>query len=254
NTKRGLVAFDAMMGDYATWLQPGSPLSWYYNYASTPFAQFSNSQLQYVPMLWGNDQVNFTAAVLSLIEQGYNITYVLGFNEPDQTFNVGGSQLDPTTAASRWQSDIQPLKQYGLKLGAPAISFNVTWLQEFFQLCSGCTIDFIPFHWYGPLYSSVQGQAFYDRYYQLAATFPGSTFWLTEWADPNQDLATTQSNYNGILAFIENQTDIQRHSYFGSFRSDSSDAANVGYNVTMLDQCGRLTDIGDSYMDLNAQG
>lgn len=250
-TKRGLVSFDGMMGDYAVWIQPGSPLSWYYNYGSTPYAQFANSQMQYVPMLFGNNAVNFTAAVLSLINQGYNITWVLGFNEPDQATQYGGSAIDPATAAARWKSDIEPLKQYGIHLGAPSISYNVTWLQDFFQFCSGCHIDFIPFHWYGPLYSATQGAGFYDRYYQLKGTFPSATFWLTEWADPNDNLASTQSNYNGILQFVESEAAIEKYSYFGSFRSYTS---NVGYNATLLDSCGLLTDIGDNYMNRSAEG
>jgi hypothetical protein len=38
---------------------------------------------------------------------------------------------------------------------------------------------------------------------------------------------------------------IERYSYFGSFRSSVS---NVGPNAAMLDQKGRLTDIGSWYL------
>lgn len=245
------MAFNEMMGDYQTWIQPCSTVSWYYNYASQPFSQFTGTQLQYVPMLFGNDPVNFTSVVLDLVRQGYNISHVLGFNEPDQPFKYGGSFLDPATAATAWKQNIQPLAAHGIKLGAPAISFNVTWLTDFVQLCDGCTIDFIPYHWYGPIYSPVQGAGFYDRYYQMKATFPGAIFWITEWADSFDTLANTQQQYQLLINFMETQSDVQRHAYFGSFRSNTS---NVGTNVTMLDECGRLTDIGAGYLNKTATG
>jgi hypothetical protein len=45
--------------------------------------------------------------------------------------------------------------------------------------------------------------------------------------------------------------DVERYSYFGSFRSDIS---NVGVNAAMLTEKGSLTDIGAWYIGKSAQG
>jgi hypothetical protein len=58
--------------------------------------------------------------------------------------------MDPTEAARLWMAYIEPLKQYGVKLGGPAVTASGTgrpWLQEFFAACGQCSIDFLPIHW-----------------------------------------------------------------------------------------------------------
>lgn len=50
---------------------------------------------------------------------------------------------------------------------------------------------------------------------------------------------------------VISNSNITFYSYFGSFRSFKS---NVGYNVSMLNSYGELTDIGDWYLGFNASG
>ena len=72
-------------------------------------------------MLWGaNNASTFLSDVKSQIKGGANITYVLGFNEPDGTSATGGSEIQPETAAQIWMQQIEPLATLGVKLGAPA--------------------------------------------------------------------------------------------------------------------------------------
>ena len=81
--KRGLVyipsKISANAADDSIWVQPGSDLTWYYNYASTPTQQYNN-KLNFVPMSFAIDN-NFLSTVQGLINSGMNITHVLGFNE-----------------------------------------------------------------------------------------------------------------------------------------------------------------------------
>lgn len=59
--------------------------------------------------------------------------------------------MDPVYAAKLWMTSIQPMKATGVRLGGPAVTASDNgqqWLQAFFAACSGCTIDFLPLHWY----------------------------------------------------------------------------------------------------------
>lgn len=68
---------------------------------------------------------------------------------------------------------------------------------------------------------------------------------MTEYAYDNQSLADTQSFFNTSAQYFDRLDNIERYSYFGSFRSSVS---NVGPNVAMLTQNGLLTDIGSWYL------
>lgn len=82
-------------------------------------------------------------------------------------------------------------------------------------------------------------------------SFPGVTQWITEYNLDNQDLATTQKFYNMSSEYFDRLDSVARYSLFGSFRSKVS---NVGPNAVMLDNAGKLTDIGAWYLGLTATG
>jgi hypothetical protein len=200
SSKRGLVYVPSSKHptDDNIWAQTGSDLTWYYNYGATPSNAFSKTNLQFVPMLWGasssNTGTTFLDGVKNLVSTGTNITYVLGFNEPDGSSSTGGSGIPADLAASTWIREIEPLKKLGIKLGAPAVTGAPTgfnWLQNFFTHCNGgCTPDFIPVHWYG----NFEGLA--SHVGQVMGTYPNMTVWVTEYALNNADLASTQTFYN----------------------------------------------------------
>ncbi len=153
SSKRGLVYVPSQEHpqDDANWDSPTSDLTWYYNYASKPSPAFANfPKLQFVPMLWGTgNSSTFLSDVQSQIKAGANITYVLGFNEPDGDSSSGGSDIPAGTAAQIWKQQIEPLAKQGVKLGAPACTGAESgrqWTQDFFTACVNCTIDFIPVH------------------------------------------------------------------------------------------------------------
>lgn len=92
-------------------------LSWVYNYDPVPTKGESYGNLSYVPMLWGqNESAQFRTTILS----GPRYQYLLSFNEPDMTRDVGGSNLSVESAVSIWQSQLQPLAREGYKIGLPS--------------------------------------------------------------------------------------------------------------------------------------
>jgi hypothetical protein len=149
--------------------------------------------------------------------------------------------------------NIAPLRDQGIKVGLPAVTgspdgFN--WLANFNKSCSvlsakGCEADFIPVHWYG----NFQGLA--SHVGQVRATYPQLPIWVTEFADPDDTLLNSQSFYNQSTAFLDQLYYCDRYSYFGAFRSDTS---NVGGNAAFLTQNGQLTDIGSWYLGGSATG
>lgn len=245
SSKRGLVYVpsEKYPQDDANWDSPTSDLTWYYNYGSKPSPAFANfPKLQFVPMLWGTgNSSTFLSDVQSQIKAGANITYVLGFNEPDGDSSTGGSDIPAETAAQIWMQQIEPLAKQGVKIGAPACTGAETgrqWTQEFFTACSNCTIDFIPVHWYGDF----QGLASHIGEY--VGTF-NKTIWVTEFADAHVNLQESQTFYNQSSSYLDRTENVTHYSYFGAFRSDVS---NVGANSAMLTQDGKLTDIGSWYL------
>lgn len=205
SSKRGLI--DIPSPEHPTdaniWAQT-SDLTWYYNYRPNPSPAFRNTQLQFVPMLWGaSDSTTgtpFLDSVKRQIQSGANISYVLAFNEPDM-ISHGGSGVPADLAARTWKAEIEPLKALGVKLGAPAVTgapngFN--WLQNFFNECAGgCSVDFIPVHWYG----NFEGLA--SHIGQVRGTYPNMTIWVTEFAAAASGLEESQRFYNMSTEYLD---------------------------------------------------
>jgi len=255
NNKRGLVyvpdAKSPHPEDDKLWIQSGSPLTWYYNYKDSPDTELEGgpTKLEFIPMLWGDgsNAPTFVSTVEGLIQKGYNISYVLGFNEPDnpQQSNTGGSGMTVERAVELWKANIEPLAKKGIKLGSPAPTGSpdgLVWMQSFFKQCTNCTIDFIPLHWYGNM------DGLYSHFGQYSAAFPNKTFWFTEFALADASVADSQSYFNTSLDYFDRIPNIGRYTYFGSFRSSVS---NVGKNAAMLDRKGGLTYLGAWYLNEN---
>ncbi|KAJ2979108.1 hypothetical protein NUW58_g7287 [Xylaria curta] len=262
--KRGLVFVPNKdhPEDNDIWVREGSDLTWYYNYGVTPSAAYaskSQNDFEFVPMLWGSiEDTSFLDSVTKQIEGGRNITHVLSFNEPDGPSQFGGSNIFPWKAAQVWVNNILPLKEKGIKVGLPGCTGGpggIPWLQQFLGNCSqlistdgnqkNCSYDFVSIHWYG----NFDGLA--SHLGQYSATFPNKSQWITEYNYNDQDLKTTQDFYKISAEYFDRLENVERYSYFGSFRSGVS---NVGANAAMLNNDGKLTDIGSWYLGGQATG
>ncbi len=160
--------------DNYIWTRRPSDLTWYYNYGPTPSPVYNNisqSDFEFVPMLWGRpsdpSDTTFLKTITQLVkDKGLNITNVLSFNEPDGPSQWGGSDIDPDVAAQVWVKNISPLRDMGIRVGLPACTgapSGLAWLKLFLESCSkivseggktkNCTYDFVTIHWYGPFES-----------------------------------------------------------------------------------------------------
>lgn len=263
-TKRGLcyVHNEDEPQDDKTWVQNGSDITWYYNYKDRPSPVYSNipqDKFEFIPMMWGvgddPKDTTFLKNVKSLIEDGVNITHVLGFNEPNAGIDVGGSNIDPKTAAQAWVANFEPLGQMGIKLGLPACTGGwdgFPWLLNFIGNCSeilsqdgpekNCTWDFLPVHWY----DNFEGLA--SHIGERLAQWPDAEIWVTEYALAHQELNPTKKHFETTLEWLDREDFIGRYTYFGAFRSDIS---NVGPNAAFLNNDGDLTKIGKEYLGLS---
>lgn len=184
NPKRGLVYVpspDASVNEL--WVRDGSPLSWYYNYATNitdVYASIPQSDFEFVPMLWGavND-TSFLSNVTDLIKKGHNITHVLGFNQPELSWNESGSNIEPPDAARIWIKNFLPLQEKGVKIGLPVIKAQTDptpWMSAFLANCTtmlrveaakedlNCSYDFVTMHVFGNM-SVLTGEV--DKYAKL---------------------------------------------------------------------------------------
>ena len=212
SSKRGLchVPSESHPSDDNIWTTtPGSDLTWYYNYKAEPSNAYEDSEdLSFVPMLWGASDTEqgtpFLDSVKRQLDSGATIEYVLGFNEPDGPQSTGGSNIPADLGASAWKKQIEPLKNMGVKLGAPAVTGSedgFTWLENWFNACDGgCNPDFIPVHWYG----SFEGLA--SHVGRVVTKYPNMTVWVTEWGFPNEELEATQKFYNESVAMFDRWT------------------------------------------------
>lgn len=321
--KRGLVHVRNTLASDEDPLKAPSPLTWYYNYQWNSSPSLASSNLSFVPMLWGapgatNDTTflkNMTTLLDSMPGSGKSTRsvrvradsarlHVLGFNQPDEPFDRGGSNISASDAAELWVANFVPLREKGVRVGLPCMQADKgpeEWLLPFVGNCSAimekkrrrelrlegsevekgprrvrkvvgkwfgaamerlrgrgkdmkpredgqkassCPFDFVPIHAFGNA-SEIQARV---ELYAKALDVP---VWLTEWAPANLALAATHTAFNETLEFLDTSPLVERHAYFGSFRSTAS---NIGPNATMLDSWGRLTDVGAWYLGMKSTG
>ena len=155
-------------------------------------------------------------------------------------------------AAREWLRVIEPLRKRGLKAGSPGISSapdGVRWLKDFLAEIrrGGGDVDFYALHWYG---EGLGG--FYDyiwsTYYQLGADRP---VWITEFACTNWNVKqplgreVVETFCRESCKYLDGLEWVERYAWFGAMR----DCGTVGCWARMIDDQGKLTDLGKGYRD-----
>lgn len=225
--KRGLIFIPTtdFPEDNDVWIQKGSDLTWYYNYKGYQSPEYINeTSLEFIPMLWGAPSsftdTTFLENVTAQYTQGNNITYAMGFNEPDNTADTGGSNIKASDAATYWKKQMEPLRKLNISLGAPAVnggSSGFEWLSNFTDACDGgCTFDFIPIHWYG----SFDGLT--SHISDVMDIYPDKTIWVTEWALDNSELNVTQDFFQTAACTGDQVVWCKVHAYLKSSHSFTS--------------------------------
>ncbi|CAL1701688.1 unnamed protein product [Somion occarium] len=217
-------------------------VQWYYTWGSSSI----NTDLEFVPMLWGQNQVEQWKHTIQQIIKQRHVTHVLGFNEPQQP---GQSNISATDAVFLWQDQLEPLKAQGIRLGSPAPSSAPSgrqWLLDWLGACQGgCTVDFIALHWY-----DINSTAFIRYLNDFHDTFQ-RPIWVTEWACQNFNHADQQCSpqdvvdfMNATQAFMDNTDWVERYSWFGAMR----DMSGVNQDDALMDNSGRINMLGQQYI------
>ncbi|KAH6670526.1 glycosyl hydrolase catalytic core-domain-containing protein [Halenospora varia] len=211
----------------------GGQISWAYNWASGSGGSLP-SGVEFVPLCWGQKSfANWAADAKKAIAAGSK--HLLGFNEPDHTEQANMSPADAITA---WKAQMQPFAGQAA-LGAPAVTnglnaaktMGIDWLSSFVKGCSGCTIDFVPIHWYQTSIPLTNAIADFKQHCKDAYAAGGNKpLWITEFqytvkADENAFLAA-------ILPWLDapEQSYIQRYSYF--MAADGNLISGTGLSTT----------------------
>jgi hypothetical protein len=254
--KRGVAYGNHSPADM-TVLAPG--ISWWYNWYFSPDASLGGNTLyhdlgiEFIPMRWGNQYS------MSIVATGVpsDAGTILGFNEP----NFGSqSNLAAQTAANMWGEleSFADSRNPPLKLVSPAVNFcggdchnagPFEYLEEFFNACNGCRVDYIAFHIYvscgaeeGGLQNN-RAQWLINHVNNYKIRFPGYPLWLTEFAcQGNPSLDEQTSFLRDAVEFLENEPRIMKYAWFAG-------RANNMVNVDLLGADGQLTQLGQTFVD-----
>ncbi|RAO70944.1 uncharacterized protein BHQ10_006956 [Talaromyces amestolkiae] len=226
--KRGLAANDDIpIYEFGgSWNGYSSEVNWQYNWDSTTSQK--QTFAEYVPMLWGTSSDHttqwFDNAWYWLDNGGSG--HLLAFNEPEQS---GQSNLTPQQAADAYITYMEPFAGHA-SLGAPAVSNDgYEWLSEFLQACSGCTIDFVPIHWYND--ASLESDL--ENWVNSICSLTGRQVWLTEF----QALGSIdeQSTFlRSAIPFLDDNDCVYRYAYFGTADNSEVLLENGGPSLSPL--------------------
>ncbi|XP_046560509.1 alkali-sensitive linkage protein 1-like [Haliotis rubra] len=220
--------------------------SWWYNWR-TNYIDFIHDGCsprgEFVPMVW-SFQINYTQHV------SQSSHYILGYNEPNERDQ---SNITPQTAASHWP-EIERLAQGKLLVSpAPArcngwhLCFKepTDWLDEFFQACSGCRVDFLAAHTYNcdPDNDMRYLESLYNRY--------GKQIWLTEFSCPKTMSVQKELDYmKQIVPRLEAAPFIYRYAWYIT-RQPDTDYLTSAVNL-LKPNVSELTYLGHVYNSLPA--
>ena len=201
-----------------------SKITWGYNWDSAPAGL--PSKYEYVPTLFSNADVHtqlWTQNAKNAISGGAKC--FMSFNEPD--IASPQANMPVSVAVAAWNQYMQPYAGQ-VQLGSPSVSngagqnpatgqpMGLDWLTAFLQQCSGCSISFVPVHWYGcnaGAGCNVQGDisAFKTQITQAMKTAGSLPIWVTEFGTNSGDPTTF---LNAVLPWLDSQSQVHRYAYF----------------------------------------
>ncbi|MDY7088620.1 MAG: sigma-70 family RNA polymerase sigma factor [Actinomycetota bacterium] len=189
---------------------------WYYNWSSNNRSMPGPSDVEFVPMIWGKD--NVTAATLAEAKKEGDV--LLGFNEPDMD---GQANMTVEQALADWPE----LQATGMRLGSPAVAFGGDtaggWLDRFMTGAKkkGYRVDFITLHWYGSDFSKAAVGQFLG-YVDAVHKRYGKPVWITEYGLMNFAGSPKYPTQAQLVTFINGSTKglqkrayVERYAWFG---------------------------------------
>jgi hypothetical protein len=186
--------------------------------------------------------------------------HLLAFNEPDISSQAN---MDPNSAANLYMQEIVPWGKKGVKLGSPAIAYNLDWMQTFLNAvqAQGGWVDFVNLHWcvffllpsfsYGLLihsltrYGATSDLDQFKSYVRSAHQKFGKNIWVTEMGittDSNPTESEVKQFMEDAMSFMVGEGYVDRLAWFGCFTEPVDDFAS-GLNA-LFNSGGDLSDLG----------
>jgi len=211
----------------------GGQVFWQYNWDSD--TAIPQSFTEYIPMLW-DDKEDHTSSwkmnAAKWLHTGKLPTiHLMGFNECD---NVNQSNLTPQDAANSYLEWITPYAAQGATLVGPSVTNGpdgMSWMQEFWQLCSDCSITFAAFHWY----DSTSNFAYLQEYVTEACNLVSpAKIWLTEFEGLPVDPVAQSQFMAQALPWLDDNPCVDRYAWFGSADPDKNLLVASGPELSAL--------------------
>ncbi len=244
--KRGMAYGHHSQADM---LELESSISWWYNWYHLPDEalreSFQDFDVAYVPMAWNGDFD--VEGMRSFLSSNPQIEYVLGFNEPNFTDQAN---MTPSEVAAAWPKLEQIAQEFDLKIIGPAVNYcgncvsengvtysdPIEYLDDFFDECQDCQVDYIAVHWYGC--------GGLDWYLDQFAKY-NLPIWVTEiacWDQDNISLDQQKSFLINAVDQMENHPNVEKYAWFTG-RGD-------GPFISILGANGQLTELGEFYVNM----
>ncbi|TAQ83797.1 hypothetical protein B7494_g7881 [Chlorociboria aeruginascens] len=204
-------------------------ISWAYNWGATS-AGLSLPGVEYVPLLWGLSSTytsSWSSDASAAIAAGS--THLMSFNEPDLSTQ---SNIGYADAAAGYLKYMQPFAGKA-KLGAPAVTnggapMGLTYLGNFLNACSGCTIDFVSIHWYDSATNIDYFKSYVAQAYAAGGNRP---LWITEFGASGSD-AEVSTFLETVIPWLDSLNYVERYAYFmasdGILLSSGSTLSSIG--------------------------
>ncbi|KAJ6549034.1 glycosyl hydrolase catalytic core-domain-containing protein [Mycena vulgaris] len=240
-TNRGLAW--ATNNDFAPVIGSKPKVSWYHHWEDGPVPQMP-SKNEYVPMFWGTSKWDKWSARKTEMAKK-TPQHLLGFNEPDISSQAN---MSPASAADVWMKEIHPYAAKGVKLGSPAVAWDLSWTQKFLAELKnrGGHVDFVTVHWYG----SYKDLAGFQKFVTSAHSRFGYKVWVTELGVTSASNPSQQQTKNFMMqafSWMDSTGYVDRASWFGCFETSSPPDAYATSKNGMFKPAGQLNDLGFWY-------
>ena len=213
-------------------------ISWYYNWNYKPNTGNQYSNIQYIPMLWGERSSNDAKTKInSLINEKYN--YLLTYNEPDRQDQCNMSVEE---VYEIFKNAFQNYSQ--IKISSPVTSIwpkGSDWFQNFTKL--DIDYDFISIHCYA---NNFGGKGMSDWFLKDIIDYTWDTYkkpiWVTEFTTIGDKGIITEENsiefWKNVMPELDKRDYVIRYAAFGFNGQD--------YSLWNYDN-GNITKVGEVY-------
>ena len=236
-TKKG-IATEQGMGCYVLKTKEMG-LAWYYNWGRGPINTAKYTDLEYVPMVWGDKDANtIKSKMQSAVDSGYK--HMLGFNEPDMGSSGGGCNMSDDTVVSLWPNFTQYMGQ--IRVGSPAYAIwgSGSRMVNFMARVEN-NVDFVCLHCYPNDWNGGKAMAdwFLESVVDDAYNRYHKPIWITEYSTAGNGItqAGTSSFIRYLFPGLDEREYVERHSFF-SFDSRTFGGGLYNYGTGELSESG----------------